>query len=159
MRKETDPVRRLARETEVAEYQRQIAEGKIEPPVEPPSVLALARARLARSRRSPGSETGPASVEQAQSAPPKDRAIPEAREPKVGTRPSRLKPFWPEAKTAAMTWLNQNGYPLPGDGGQTALEHYISEFLERRGHAAGESTLRGHVGCWIKEFRQQREAS
>src|SRR5437763_11400051 len=32
-------------------------------------------------------------------------------------RPSRLKPFWENARKEAFAWLNENGYPLPGDGG------------------------------------------
>jgi hypothetical protein len=46
MRNETDPARRQAREAEMEEYRRLIAQGKISAPEEPPSVLAEARARL-----------------------------------------------------------------------------------------------------------------
>jgi hypothetical protein len=77
----------------------------------------------------------------------------------VGRRPSRKKPFWTDAKGVAMAWLDAEGFPLPGDGRQAQLEKHIADFLEQRGHDAAESTIRGHVARWIKEFRMRQEAS
>ena len=69
---------------------------------------------------------------------------------KAGIRhPSRLKPFWSDARKAAFGWLGDNGYPRPGDGGQAKLERYIAEWLSERGNIAGTSTIRGYVKTWI----------
>jgi hypothetical protein len=68
-------------------------------------------------------------------------------------RPARLKPFWQEAQRVAEAWLEENGYPAPGDGGQAKLEKHVADWLDQRGHVAAESTIRGYVGRWIREFR------
>jgi hypothetical protein len=68
-------------------------------------------------------------------------------------RPSREKPFWPTAREEAQEWLEENGYPEPGDGRQAELEGHIARWLEERGHKAGESTIRGHVATWIRQYR------
>jgi len=69
----------------------------------------------------------------------------------IVARPSREKPFWPAAREVAQDWLIQNGCPEPGDGEQTALEQHVAIWLDNRGHAARESTVRGHVKRWIDE--------
>jgi hypothetical protein len=71
-------------------------------------------------------------------------------------KPSRLKPFWGAAREEAITWLKDNGYPQPGDGGQGKLEKHIAGWLASHGdHHPAESTIRDHVRCWIREFSQK----
>jgi hypothetical protein len=67
-------------------------------------------------------------------------------------RPSRQRPFWPDARTIAFDWLGENGYPLPGDGGQAKLETHIADWLAEHGHTASESTIRRYVKVWIEEY-------
>jgi len=75
------------------------------------------------------------------------------REFRPTSKPSRAKPFWPEARKVALAWLEENGYPEPGDGGQAQLEDEIKKFLESKQWSAAESTVREHVRVWIKEFK------
>jgi hypothetical protein len=63
------------------------------------------------------------------------------------------KPIWKRAKVEAMTWLDTNGYPEPGDGGQADLEKYIADWLADRDLHPVESTIRVHVSGWIAEYR------
>ncbi len=82
-----------------------------------------------------------------------------SKPPRLSTpprRPSRERPFWPDAREAAITWLDENGYPLSGDGGQTTLEEHIARWLSERGHKAAPSTIRVHVRAWIDEFKSDR---
>jgi hypothetical protein len=80
--------------------------------------------------------------------------IPNARVGRpVARRPSRQKPFWSDARKIALEWLDENGYPQPGDGGQAKLESSIAEWLSVRGHRAAESTIREHVSAWIEEYK------
>jgi hypothetical protein len=65
----------------------------------------------------------------------------------------RPKPIWKHAKTEAMRWFDDEGWPEAGDGGQARLEKHIADWLEDRGHRASESTVRRHVRQWIDEFR------
>jgi hypothetical protein len=52
-----------------------------------------------------------------------------------------------------MDWLEQNGFPEPGDGGQAELEHDVAGVLAARGYHPAESTIRGYVRRWIDEYR------
>ena len=52
-----------------------------------------------------------------------------------------------------MDWLEQNGFPEAGDGGQADLERYVADVLAARGHYPAESTIRGYVRRWIDEYR------
>jgi len=67
--------------------------------------------------------------------------------------PRRERPFWSDARAVAMKWLEENGYPQPGDGGQAALERQIADWLSRHEHTSGEATVRRHTRSWIKEYR------
>jgi hypothetical protein len=64
-------------------------------------------------------------------------------------------PFWPDARAAAMKWLRDEGCPSAGDGGQANLERHIAEWLDARGHAAEERSVRNHVKKWIKDQRAE----
>ena len=79
--------------------------------------------------------------------------VPDFRETPTALPPSRLKPWWPDAKRAALAWLEDNGAPARGDGRQGVLESHIGEWLQARGHEAAPSTIRRHVVRWITEFR------
>jgi hypothetical protein len=73
---------------------------------------------------------------------------------KGGTRrPSRLKPFWAEARKAAFEWFDEKGFPSPGDGGQAKLERHIARWITDRGHEASPSTVRVYVKRWIEEYK------
>jgi hypothetical protein len=73
---------------------------------------------------------------------------------KPGRRSGRIpKPVWGGAKAEAMRWLDDNGHPQPGDGGQAQLERHIADWLAQRGEHPVESTIRVHVTGWIDEFR------
>lgn len=72
-----------------------------------------------------------------------------------GRPPSREKPFWPAAHAAIFEWLEDNGCPEPGDGGQANIERFIAGWLEDRGHKAGETTIRRHVVRCIRERRAE----
>jgi hypothetical protein len=76
----------------------------------------------------------------------------------VVRRPPAEKPFWDKARVEALKWLDEEGYPEPGDGGQAKLEKHIVNWLRLRGHKASPSTIRSHVGRWIREFRDNLEA-
>jgi hypothetical protein len=52
-----------------------------------------------------------------------------------------------------MDWLEQNGFPEPGDGGQANLERCVADVLAARGYYPAESTIRRHVRRWIDEYR------
>ena len=78
----------------------------------------------------------------------------------VQTKPQRKKrpirrvaPYWAIGRKPAMNWLEQNGFPEPGDGGQANLEHYVADVLAARGYHPAESTIRGYVRKWIDEYR------
>jgi hypothetical protein len=71
----------------------------------------------------------------------------------VVRRPPAEKPFWDKARVEARKWLDEEGFPEPGDGGQAKLEKHIEHWLGLRGHKAVQSTIRSHVGRWIQEFR------
>jgi hypothetical protein len=58
----------------------------------------------------------------------------------VQTKPQRKKrpirrevPYWAIGRKPAMEWLEQNGFPEPGDGGQADLERYVADVLAGRG--------------------------
>jgi hypothetical protein len=61
------------------------------------------------------------------------------------------RPVWKAAKTEAVQWLDDNGHPQPGDGGQADLERHIADWLAQRGHYPVESTIRMYVTRWIGE--------
>jgi hypothetical protein len=73
----------------------------------------------------------------------------------AGTKPSRLKPFWPDAEIQIMDWLDENGYPRPRDGNQTKLEKFVAEWLEGHGYEASEATIRRHVQRCIGRYRRK----
>jgi len=54
-----------------------------------------------------------------------------------------------------MDWLEQNGFPEPGDGGQAELEHDVAGVLAARGYHPAESTIRRYVRRWIDEYRDR----
>jgi len=54
--------------------------------------------------------------------------------------------------------ISRAARPEPGDGGQAKLEKHIAYWLGVRGHKASPSTIRSHVGRWIREFRDNPEA-
>lgn len=64
--------------------------------------------------------------------------------------------YWEGAKAEAMRWLDENGFPIRGDGNQSALERHIASWLGHRGDSPAESTIRGYVEDWIAEFRGGR---
>jgi hypothetical protein len=70
-------------------------------------------------------------------------------------RPSREKPFWPEARKVAFQWLEDEGCPAPDDGHQAELERHIADWLSTRGHEASEPAIRRHVAGWIAERRTE----
>src|SRR5205823_3038490 len=57
----------------------------------------------------------------------------------------RAAPFWSQAKFIGMEWLEQNGFPEPGDGGQARLEQHIADWLFGQGLNASTPTIRRHV--------------
>jgi hypothetical protein len=78
----------------------------------------------------------------------------------VQTKPQRKKrpirreaPYRAIGRKPAMDWLEQNGFPEPGDGGQADLERYVADVLAARGYHPAESTIRGYVRKWIDEYR------
>jgi hypothetical protein len=92
---------------------------------------------------------------------PGDRAISfwPAQGGQPGKRPPpREKPFWPAAHAAIFEWLAEEGCPAPGDGNQALLERFMADWLEDRGHKAGETTIRRHVARCIREHRDQPDA-
>jgi hypothetical protein len=70
---------------------------------------------------------------------------------RTGRRPNRI---WQDMKKEAMQWLDDNGSPEPGDGGQASLEKHIADRLSQRGHYFAESTIRSHIVDWIAEFQR-----
>jgi len=76
----------------------------------------------------------------------------------VVRRPPAEKPFWDKVRVEALKWLDEKGYPEPGDGGQAKLEKHIANWLGFRGHNASTSTIRSHVVGWIRKFRDNPEA-
>jgi hypothetical protein len=70
----------------------------------------------------------------------------------VAARPPQ--PFWDDARQIALTWLDDNGFPQPGDGGQAKLERHITDWLFNRGHNPAESTIRKYVSRWIQEHKK-----
>ena len=62
-------------------------------------------------------------------------------------------PHWAIGRKSAIEWLEENGFPEPGDGGQAALERYVADVLAARGYHPAESTIRGYVRRWIDEYR------
>jgi hypothetical protein len=67
----------------------------------------------------------------------------------------RKDPFWRDAETEAMRWLDYNGCPEPWDGRQTKLEDHIKDWLAARRLYPAESTVRDHVRKCIDEFRNR----
>jgi hypothetical protein len=74
-------------------------------------------------------------------------------------RPSRRKPFWPDARKAALEWFDENGFPTAGDGGQKKLEDHIADWVTTHGHHAAESTIRVYVKRWIGEYKASVSAA
>jgi hypothetical protein len=68
-------------------------------------------------------------------------------------------PHWSEIKPKAMEWLDEEGAPARGDGGQAALERFVTDRLVEKGHNPSESTVRDHVKRWIAEFEEKRRGS
>ena len=64
-------------------------------------------------------------------------------------------PYWDEAKREGRCWLDDNGYPVPGDGNQARMEQHIATWLAERGHEASEASVRRHVTAWIAEYRAE----
>ena len=74
--------------------------------------------------------------------------------PQRKKRPVRLEaPHWAIGRKSAIEWLEENGFPEPGDGGQAALERYVADVLAARGYYPAESTIRRYVRRWIDEYR------
>jgi hypothetical protein len=67
----------------------------------------------------------------------------------------RQFPYWDMvARPAAMRWLEQNGFPQSGDGGQAALERYIADRVAAKtGCYPSPSSIRIHVRGYIGEYR------
>jgi hypothetical protein len=63
------------------------------------------------------------------------------------------KPIWKAAETEMMRWLDDNGCPEPGDGGQAALERHIAEWFARSDRYPAESTVRAHVAACVTQRR------
>jgi hypothetical protein len=96
--------------------------------------------------------------------PNRSRRLPNLAKPQIVTavhtkpqrkrRPIRRKaPYWAIGRKPAMDWLEQNGFPEPGDGGQAKLERYVADVLGAWGHHPAESTIRAYVRKWIDEYR------
>jgi hypothetical protein len=86
-----------------------------------------------------------------------ERGIGASPSPTKPAPPSRLKPFWKQAEAMIIEWLEENGYPMPGDGKQAELERWIADQLEKRGLEASESAIRRHVRDCIKRYRARVE--
>jgi hypothetical protein len=83
-----------------------------------------------------------------------NQRYPVTKKPRCGrTR----KPFWAEARSVAMAWLEDEGCPDPGDGNQARLEHHVADWLSERDHDSSEATIRRHVANWIAERRDELE--
>jgi hypothetical protein len=53
-----------------------------------------------------------------------------------------------------MQWLEQNGFPQSGDGGQAALEKYIADKIAAKTDChPSPSSIRIHVRRYIAEYR------
>jgi hypothetical protein len=65
--------------------------------------------------------------------------------PPVNRRASRRKPFWDKAEAKIDKYLDDNGCPETGDGGQARLEDYVESLLDERRWSASRSTIRKHV--------------
>jgi hypothetical protein len=88
--------------------------------------------------------------------PPSNRSrVAKVQKSAVVKAQRRERLFWSDARAVAMQWLQNNGYPQPGDGGQAGLERHIADWLSRGGNASGEATVRRHVQVWIKEYREK----
>jgi hypothetical protein len=82
--------------------------------------------------------------------------VPVQTKPQRKKRPIRREaPYWAIGRKPAMDWLEQNGFPEPGDGGQADLEHYVADVLAARRYYPAESTIRGYVRRWIDEYRDR----
>jgi hypothetical protein len=111
--------------------------------------ITVEAARLDGLYPVPENKPSPPSLDETEAATKVDAT---ARKP-VARRPSRQKPFWSDARKVAFDWLDEHGYPVPGDGGQARLEEHINTWLTNRGHTASESTIREHVSQWIEEYK------
>jgi hypothetical protein len=91
-------------------------------------------------------------------ASPSCEALKPDHQPDGGRRGGRgrtPKPIWEGAENEMMQWLDNNGCPEPGDGGQAALEDHITDWLAQRGYYLAESTVRAHVGSCLARRRAQ----
>jgi hypothetical protein len=80
-------------------------------------------------------------------------ATPDDEEPSTNRRKGRIpKPVWKAAQAEATNWLNDNGFPAPGDGDQAKLEKHITDWLGDRNQHCAASTVRAHVVQWIKDY-------
>jgi len=61
-------------------------------------------------------------------------------------------PIWKDAGIEAMSWMNKNGRPVPGDRKQTLLETHILNWVGERDYYPAESTVRKHVVAWIEQY-------
>lgn len=64
-------------------------------------------------------------------------------------------PYWGEAEREGRRWLDDNGYPVSGDGNQARMEQHVATWLAERGHEASEASVRRHVTIWIAEYRAE----
>jgi hypothetical protein len=67
--------------------------------------------------------------------------------------PKRERPHWPEVKTVAFAWMDENGAPLPYSGEPAKLELHISRHLRKRKVKVAKSTIRNHVVALIQEYK------
>jgi hypothetical protein len=144
-RKELDPVKRLVRETEVAEYQRQIAEGKVAPPVERPPTLARvpelgskSPGQLAQVQESEAGIAGTASTRQ-HGPPPTRTRIEDAAARLIdgGLVPGQTiqwEPFRTQLCKAIGVPLKQRGYSLD------TIQAAVKILLKNRNTESTEST-------------------
>jgi hypothetical protein len=81
------------------------------------------------------------------------RAVPTEEIPQKSRTGRPSASFWDEAHVFAREWLEDRGFPAPGDGNQAELERQVTAFLADRDHHPAEGTVRRHVVNWITEYR------
>lgn len=62
--------------------------------------------------------------------------------------------FWSDAHKLIDDWLDENGFPQPGDGNQAKLETAVQDYLSAHfDEHPSESTIRAHVKERIAEYK------